>query len=128
LPLLLLSKFIPCIGRPLTFARKPFEVSKYSRNQFLPPRVLCSQRRRKEFEKISGFLGGVLPMRRRRGQQMGFQFVLPKAQCRFISLNFRQEPTKLGLLLSSHAAMLIEFDGPIGHDRAQFRSRDFPST
>ena len=63
----------------LAFARKPLEVGKHGGNQLLPARILRRECRRKEIEEVAGFFRRLMPVRRRRRQQVGFQFVLPKA-------------------------------------------------
>ena len=105
-------------GEHLAFTRKALEVGKHRGNQLLLARILRRERCRKEIEEIAGFFGSLMPIRRRGRKQVGFQFVLPEAQCLLVRLHVRQEPPKLGRLLCGHPAMLIEVDGIVGHDRA----------
>jgi len=41
---------------------------------------------------------------------VGFQFVLPKAQCLLVRLDVRQQPTKIRSFLGGHSAMLVKVD------------------
>ena len=52
-------------------------IGKNGGNQFLSTRVLRSQRRRKEIEKVARFFGGVVPIRRRCRDQVRLQLILP---------------------------------------------------
>src|SRR4029077_7565559 len=100
------------------FARKAREVGENRGNQCLSSRIMRRERRRKEVEEVTGLFSRFLPICRGRGQQVGFQFGLPKAQFFFVRLDIRQEPAQLGRFLRGHAAMLVEVDRLIGHDRA----------
>lgn len=73
-------------------------------------RVLCSECRRKEIEEVAGFSASLFPIRCRRREQVGFQFVLPKAQCLLVRLDVRQQPTKIRSFLGGHSAMLVKVD------------------
>jgi len=64
-------------------------------------RILRSQRSSKEIEKIAGLLGGFLPTCRRCGNQMRFQFILPKTPRPFIGPDVGQQPPKVGGLLAA---------------------------
>src|SRR5882672_12341649 len=62
----------------LRFAREPLEIGKDGRDELLSARIMRCQRGSKEIEKIASLLGGFAPICCRRGEQMGFQFILPK--------------------------------------------------
>ena len=62
----------------LRFAREPLEIGKHGRDELLSARILRCQCSGKEIEKIASLLGGFTPICCRRGEQMGFQFILPK--------------------------------------------------
>jgi hypothetical protein len=64
--------------------------------------------------------GSFVPICRRRRQQVRFQFGLPKAQRLLVRFDVRQQATKLGRLLGSHAAMLIQVDRFFGHYFGRF--------
>jgi hypothetical protein len=81
----------------------------------LSARILRGDCRRKEIEKIPGFFRSFMPIRCRRRQQVGFQFVLPNAQRLLVRLYIRQEPPQLGRLLRCHPAVLIEINRFVGH-------------
>ncbi len=80
---------------------EPLEIGKHGRDEFLSARILRSQRSSKEIEKIAGLLGGFLPTCRRCGNQMGFQFILPKTQRPFIRPDVGPQPPKVGGLLAA---------------------------
>ena len=50
------------------------------------------QRSSKEFEKIARLPGGLLPIRRRRCDQLAFQLILPQAQRCFVGFHLGQLP------------------------------------
>jgi hypothetical protein len=73
----------PCIASEpqrcnLRFHGEPLEIGKYGRDELLPAWILRCQRSSKETEKIASLLGGLAPICCRCGEQMGFQFILPK--------------------------------------------------
>jgi hypothetical protein len=50
------------------------------------------------------------------GNQMGFQFILPKTQRPFIGFDVGQQPAKVGGLLGGHPPVLVEVDRFVCHD------------
>src|ERR1700724_3550580 len=67
-------------GNPLAIAGKPLEVGQHGRDELLPARVLSPNRRSKQIEEVARLLGGIVPIARRRREQLGFQFILPQPQ------------------------------------------------
>jgi hypothetical protein len=72
------------------FVRKPLEIGKHGRDQFLPARVLSSECRPKEIEQVAGLFRRFMPTRCRRRQEVRFQFILPKAQCLLVRFHVRE--------------------------------------
>jgi hypothetical protein len=104
-----------CDG-PLWFGRETVEISEHGSEKGLPAWVLRGKGSSKEVEKIASLLRGLVPIRRWRRDQVGFQFLLPQAQGRFVGRDVGQQPPKLGRLLGGHAAVVIQIDCPVRHD------------
>src|ERR1700722_3123419 len=113
------------LQRQLAFAGKPLEIGQHGRDELLPARVLSPQRRSKQIEEIARLLGGIMPIRRRRREQLGFQLILPQPQRLFIGFHFGQQPAQAGGLLGRHAAPLIEIDGLVGHEWTTRRANGY---
>src|SRR5258708_29713684 len=89
----------------LRFAREPLEIGKHGRDELLSARILRCQRGSKEMEKIASLLGGFAPICCRRGEQMGFQFILPTTECALSGLHCRRQPGKVWGFLGGNAAV-----------------------
>src|SRR5579864_7494879 len=109
----------------LAFAGKPPEVGQHGGDKLLSSRILGRQRRSKQIEKVARLLGGIVPIRRRRREQLRFQFILPQPQRPFVGFHLGQQPAQAGGFLGRHAAMLIEIDGLVGHEWTTRRAKGY---
>src|SRR5690242_5585462 len=97
-------------GLRLATACKPGEIGEHGSDQLLSTRVLRGSRGGKQIQQVASFVGSFLPIRRRRRQQLRFQFLLPETEYFLVSLNVSEKSAELGGLLGGHAAMLIQID------------------
>src|SRR5580704_7060154 len=111
--------------RPLAFTGKPLEIGQHRRDQLQSSRVLIGQRRGKQIEQVARLLGGIVPIRRGRREQLRFQFILPQPQRPLVGFHFRHHPAQAGGLLGRHAATLIEIDGLVGHEWTTRRANGY---
>jgi hypothetical protein len=81
----------------------------------LPPRVLRPRRGGKGIQQIAGLVGGLGPVARRRGEELGLERVLPRAQRFLVRLDLGDQPAHISRLLRGHAAMRIQADGVVRH-------------
>jgi hypothetical protein len=97
---------------------KPLEIVEHGSDQLLSPGILCCGRFGKKGEEIARLLGKFMPPCRWRRDEVRFEFVLSLPQRSLIGLHLRQQPTKIGGLLSRHSTMLVEIDRLLGNSPA----------
>jgi hypothetical protein len=84
-------------------------------NFAIPTRVLSAGGSRKQGQQIAHLVRSLFPIGRRGRYQLHFQCILRLAQRAFVGGDLSEEPTKVGCLLRSHSAMLVEIDRFVCH-------------
>src|ERR1700756_923074 len=103
------------------------KVLQYRRNEISVAAVLRRQTGGIQIQDIARLGDGLRPGRGGNRQQLVFNNGLPIAQIPCVLFNLSQRATKVGCLLSSHAAVLVEIERFVSHRACLRRSAAHPT-